>query len=499
MNSLHTRLSLAFLLIIGAIGAGFYLVDRWSTQQYYQELTQRLNASIAMYVTGQTTLIENGVVNRTELERLAERAMVINPSVEVYLLDETGRILDHALPPESVRLDRVDLDAVRTFISGEAKMPIRGTDPRSPDKDKVFSAAEVVDEGTVQGYLYVVLGGKQYDQLADTIRGTYVQVVSIGAISALVVGGFLVGLLVFGLLTSRLRHLTNAVQEFANFDFDPASVSALLRRDAPEATKILQEDEIHRLDTAFVAMARKISEQFASLQETDRLRRELISNVSHDLRTPLATMHGYIDTLLLKNDELTVEERAHYLTIALKHTQRLGSLIDNLFELSKLDSGSMTLAIEPFSLAELVHDVAQDFELDARRLGITIAMKETHDAATVRADIALIQRVLENLIRNAIENTPQGGQITLSIARLKDTVSVAVADTGRGIPEDALGSIFERFYRAHEGHVNDSNSTGLGLAIVKRILDLHGSRITVESHIDKGTRFEFNLPTHRAA
>ena len=117
----------------------------------------------------------------------------------------------------------------------------------------------------------------------------------------------------------------------------------------------------------------------------------------------------------------------------------------------------------------------------------------------VYADIALMQRVLENLIRNAFDYTPSGGKITLSIDTQPDQVSVAVADTGVGIPPDQIGSIFERFYSSHGGIKSKSNSTGLGLAIVKRILDLHGSRITVESRVDVGTRFEFKLTTAQAA
>ena len=409
MKHLYSRLALAFLLIIATVGGGFYLVEQWSNQQYYEELTQRLNGSIAMYVTGQTTLIDQGEVNRVELERLAERAMVINPSVEVYLLDTEGRILSHGLPPETVRLSQVDLAPIHTLIDGSAELPIRGTDPRSPGREKVFSAAEVTSNDTLQGYLYVVLGGQQYDALADSIRGSYVEKVSLGAIAALIVSGFLVGLLVFGLLTRRLTGLTAAVQDFADSRFDTTTHPEILSDVADHADRARGRDEIGQLDAAFVAMARKISEQFEDLQETDRLRRELISNVSHDLRTPLATMHGYVDTLLIKNDELSAAEREHYLRITRKHTQRLGALIGDLFELSKLDSGSMSLSLESFSLAELLHDVVQDFELEAKQRGITIGLQGEPGVAIVRANIALMQRVLENLIRNALDSTPEGG------------------------------------------------------------------------------------------
>jgi len=497
VKSLYTKLSLALLLIMLTVGGGFYTLEQWSTSRYHEELTQRLNGSIAMYVTGQTTLIEDGAVNRAELAKLAERAMVINPSVEVYLLDPKGRILGHGLPPESVLMERVELGPIQTLIGGAAKMPLHGTDPRNPDRKKVFSASPVLNDDKLQGYLYVVLGGRQYDELAGNIRGSYVGKTSLGATLALVIGGFLAGLVVFGLLTRRLARLTQVVQEFSNSGFDTELNPALPV--SPEQPGNSAGDEIEQLNHAFAAMAGKIREQFEALQETDRLRRELISNVSHDLRTPLATMHGYVDTLLLKNEELDADQREHYLQITRKHTRRLGDLIGDLFELSKLDSGAVPLSLETFPLAELLHDVMQDFELDARRKDLHLELQGEADAGLVHADIGLVQRVLENLIGNALDYTPEGGTISLNISSRNGGVAVAVSDTGCGIPEEQIDNIFDRFYCSDNRQDPRSDSTGLGLAIVKRILDLHGSRISVSSSINKGTRFEFSLPVPEAA
>jgi signal transduction histidine kinase len=489
MKTLFARLSAAFLGIILLTGGGFYLVDQFSTRHYYEELTQRLNGSIAMYVTGERQLIEDGVVNHDALALLAQQAMIINPTVEVYLLDTGGRILANALPPESVRTDRVDLGPVRALISGAAEMPLRGTDPRNLDREKVFSAAEVVDNGVVQGYLYAILGGKKYDELASTIRGSYVRKVSLGAMVAIVVAAGLIGLLVFSVLTRRLTRLTRAVQQFTAAGFNPDAAIPIEGVD----------DEIGQLGQAFGRMADKIQQQFEALKETDQLRRELISNVSHDLRTPLASMHGYVDTLLLKNDVLSSEQRRHYLEIARKHTHRLGQLIGDLFELSKLDAHSVKPTLENFSLAELLHDVSQEFELEAERAGITLSAEAPRQAAMVRADIGLMQRVLENLLRNAIKFTPAGGAVTIRLEPKPGAVSVAVVDTGCGIPDADLEKIFDRFYRSESSASIQETSTGLGLAIVKRILDLHGSRITVTSTVNQGTRFEFDLPAAEAA
>ena len=494
MRTLYARLSIALLLVVTLIGGSFFVLSKFSTANYHEEITQRLNASIAMYVTGEMQLMEQGEVNEEALMLLAQRAMIVNPTVEVYLLDTQGEVIGHAFPPEVIKNDSVDLAPVTALIGGEATMPLRGSDPQNPERKKVFSAHPVMDGDQLQGYLYAILGGQKYDALASDLRGSYIQKLSFGALATIVLIAFIVGLLVFGLLTRRLSRLTGEVQRFAETGFDAAAIETI----RPSSAAPGKADEIDQLQNAFAGMAAKIGEQFEGLQETDRLRRELVSNVSHDLRTPLASMHGYVETLLLKNDSLSEKERLRYLEITRKHSLRLRRLIGDLFELSKLDSASIQPQLEWFSLAELLHDISQEFELEAEKRGIHLKVESHQEAAMVHADIGLMQRVLENLIRNALRYTPVDGEISISIAKKPDSIAVAVADTGCGIAENELDRIFDRFYRSEQGEEERSNSAGLGLAIVKRILDLHGSRITVTSQVNEGTRFEFDIPAKAA-
>jgi signal transduction histidine kinase len=403
----------------------------------------------------------------------------------VYLLDTTGRILAQALPPDSVFMDRVDIQPVKALIAGNVDMPYRGDDPRNPNVRKVFSAAEVRAGDQLQGYLYVILGGQKYDQLVSTLRGSYVRNIGLWAVIALVAFGAAIGLLVFAMLTRRLRQLTTTVQQFSEQHFETVEGASAETRDS---------DEIDHLQSIFGRMAVRIREQVERLTETDRLRRELVTNISHDLRTPLASMQGYLETLLIRNGSLTHDERERCLRIARKNTERLRELIDDLFEFSKLDSASVTPSFETFSMAELLQDTSLEFELEAAEKGITIHTEAPADSAVVYADISLIQRVLENLLRNAIKFTPRNGHIRIGIEQRPRSVAVSVSDTGCGIAEAEIGRIFDRFYRREPDRRGESGSAGLGLAIVKRILDLHGSRITVTSEINRGTRFEFDLP-----
>jgi len=501
MKSLFAKLSLALLLVVTLLGSGFFLIERYSTQNYYEEITQRLNASIAMYVTGERQLMENFVVNRDALSLLAQQAMIINPAVEVYLLDTDGNILAHTFPPESIVQKKVDLEPIKALIGGNVDMPLRGTDPRNQHREKIFSAFPVMYNDVLQGYLYAVLGGAKYDELANTVRHSYVQRLSVGALLAIVLGAFLIGLLVFWLFTRRLSLLTTRVNAFTDSGFGENAQGSIPGGDLGSLTSAVdhEADEIGQLEYAFSAMSNKLYEQFENLKKTDQLRRELVSNVSHDLRTPLASMHGYVETLLIKNDELSPEKRLEYLEIARKHTQRLGELIGDLFELSKLDSASIHPSLEAFSLAELLHDTVHEFGLDAEKRNIDLSVEAPDDPSIVFADIGLVQRVLENLIRNALKFTPAGGKIIISLDNKPGAVAVAIQDTGCGIAEEDLEHVFDRFYRAENASQESTNNAGLGLAIVRKILDLHGSRITVSSQPDRGTCFKFDLPTSAAA
>jgi len=490
MNTLFAKLSAALLVIVFLMGSVFFFAGRINTQLYYEELTQRLNAPIAMYVTGQRDLIRKGVPDLDSLTDLAGHAMVINPTAEIYLLDTDGKILGHGLPPETVMLDRVELAPLKALIDGSATMPIRGDDPRSGSTRKVFSAFEVRSEDSLEGYLYVVLGGQTYEALSRDIGSSYVGKTSLYIAVSVVLAAAIIGLLVFGLLTRRLMKLSIEMRRVSDSGFEQVPMIE------PDS---INDDEIDQLTRSFVSMSRKIKEQLLQLTENDNLRRELVSNISHDLRTPLSAMQGYLETLIIKGETLSEDERERYLKIARRHTIRLGSLIGDLFELSKLDSASVTPQLESFSVPELVQDIAQEFQLQAEKKNITLSLNLDNNSTFTIGDIGLIQRVLENLVRNAIRFTPVGGEVTLSISERPQSVAVAVSDTGAGIPDSEISHIFDRFYRSDQGNGSRSDSSGLGLAIVKKILDLHDSRITVVSKVNAGTRFEFELPRHSQA
>ncbi|NDZ16610.1 hypothetical protein C7T35_04160 [Variovorax sp. WS11] len=222
------------------------------------------------------------------------------------------------------------------------------------------------------------------------------------------------------------------------------------------------------------------------------LRSELIANVSHDLRTPLAALRGYLEMLALKGSELPAPTQRSYVEIALRQSEYLATLVDELFELAKLDFKGVRLAREAFQLAELAADVLQKFQLTADRQQVALRFEGGQGVPPVDADLGLVERVLDNLIGNALRHTPAGGAVSVSLRAEAGRVAACVGDTGGGIAEAALPFIFDRFYRGDRER--ERAGAGLGLAIAKRIVELHGGELRVQSVAGQGCRFSFDLP-----
>lgn len=296
----------------------------------------------------------------------------------------------------------------------------------------------------------------------------------------------LASLIVFNLLTRRLRELADGMEAFRTSGFTRPLCLA-----APPAAG---GDEIDRLAAAFSELSRRVAGQLRQLETNDQQRRELLANVSHDLRTPLASMQGYLELMLIRHGSLAPEEERNYLEIATKHCERLSKLVRDLFELTKLEAGEIRLEREAFPIAELAQDVAQKYQLGAEQRGIALDAHVIEPVAPVQADIGRIERVLENLIENALRHTPRGGSVRIVVSAGKDGVTVDVRDTGQGIAPEHLESVFDRYYRANRGEESDGGHAGLGLAISKRIVDLHGGSMRVTSRLGAGSTFSFDLP-----
>ena len=491
-KSLYSKLAAVLTGLFCLVGLAIIVVTIFSTDMYQQEVNQRLNNKLADHIVAERLLMQNNRVNQEALEDIFHMLMVINPSIEIYLLDTEGTILAFSAAPDKVKRKRVDLGPVKRLLEGHATIPVSGEDPRSPGGKKVFTAARIPEQGELQGYLYVILGGETYDSVVHKLKASYILQLSTWMIFASLLFALVAGLVLFASLTGRLKRLANAMDAFKS-GTRKSQIEFLPQKSGHRA------DEIDRLGSTFTQMAARIEDQMEQLQRADATRRELIANVSHDLRTPLATLQGYIETLLLKEDSLGPEERRSYLQTAIKHCERLSILVSELLELAKLDSSDIRVEPEPFNLSELAHDVVQKFQLKAAEKQIALLTKFDKDLPFVNADIGMIERVLENLIENAIQNTPRGGSISLVLRPQSEDIAIQVSDTGCGIPTEELAHIFDRFYQLDKSRKSEQGHSGLGLAITKKILELHDRSINVVSALGSGTTFSFQLPAKSPA
>ncbi|SHK20275.1 HAMP domain-containing protein [Reichenbachiella agariperforans] len=484
-TGLFLKLAGIFLLLLLSVSALYFYFSLTVADKHFQEKNQKLNAGVAKHIGTELKPFLDGKLNEQATDDIMHHMMAINPAIEVYLLDTTGAILNYVAPYKKVVLDRVGLQPIAEFLNPSCEAMILGDDPRKEGRSKVFSAAKIEEDGQVLGYVYVILASEEYDSIGEQLFDSYI--LRLGSVYGLiaVLAALVIGVLAIYFITRNLSTVIDTVRRFQN-----GEMSARI-----EVTK---GGEINELAESFNEMADTIVGNIENMKSMENLRRELVGNVSHDLRTPLAVIHGFIETLIIKEKGLSDEEKRKYLSRALDGTERLKKLVEELFELSKLEAKQVIPNKEAFFINELIDDITQKYAvlLEERKLTM-IPVHENHPFM-VYADIGLIERVLQNLIDNAIKYTPENGEIRLEINAVKEQVEIKVTDTGKGIPEDQIPFVFDRYHIGDKRISLDQNSTGLGLAIVKRILEIHDSSIRLTSAMGRGTTFSFDLPQYTA-
>ncbi|MBD3357702.1 MAG: sensor histidine kinase, partial [Chitinivibrionales bacterium] len=213
-TSLYSKLATVLAILFCLVAFCFLSVIMFSTEMYQQEVNQKLNARIAEQIAKEELLVQDKRVNEPALKGLFHNLMVINPSIEIYLLDPSGTILAYSAPPGKVKRDQVNLKPVRTWITGNPTLPYYGDDPRDPSGKKVFTAARIPQKGPLEGYLYVILGGEQYDTIVAKLESSYILKLSVWIMAAGVFFALTAGLLLFAQLTGRLKKLAGAMDSF---------------------------------------------------------------------------------------------------------------------------------------------------------------------------------------------------------------------------------------------------------------------------------------------
>jgi signal transduction histidine kinase len=473
LRSFYARLATIFLVLVLALTAGLLAIAFRLAGHLFDEVEQLLNRDYAGSIAAELEPLVAGGFAAGQVQEAIHYMMVLNPRVEIYILDAGGRVLAFFAPPaESLPRGSVELEPVLSFLA--TGRPILGEDPRSARR-KPFSAA-TLRLGGETGYVYVILGGERYDRFLGSSRDSYYLQAGLAAFLLAVAATLLVGFALFFLLTRRLASLALAVKAFERGELD--------RR-----VQARGGDELGALGRSFNEMAASIQAGVEKLRIAENERREMMANISHDLRSPLASIRGHIETLLLK--DLGAVERQGFLETVLRNIAGFQKLVEELFELARLEAGQARPRSEPFQLAELVQDVVLKLRPQAQGAVVSLTAELPQELPLAHGEIGLIERLLTNLIENGLRFTPAGGSVHVALTGESGGTRVSVSDTGSGIAPEDLPHVFERFYRAD--HNRSTGGAGLGLAIARQIAELHGARLQVESTPGRGSRFHFLL------
>lgn len=487
-RTVFARLLLVFVLFGLVLTAVFLFVNKVSHELYHRELAQTVNRDLARSYVDASFLLVDQPLTVTTLHRGIGKLAAANPDVDIYLVDPAGGIVASSVPEEAWVRRTIDVAPIESFLEG-ARLPLLGDDPKDQSGKEVFSAARVDIQECPARFLYILLRRGQHAPAAGRLSTAYSVTEGAGVLitAALLAVGLSVWFL--RLLTRRLSVLDRAMREFemSNGQKLPALSGEHARG-----------DEIARLEQSFFELARRSRQQMEALREADEMRRQLLANVSHDLLTPLTTLVTHLEAVATDGEQLSAAERDGYLRIALKQAGRVIRLVEQLLEAAKLEAGYVTIHAEPFPIAELLQDVAQKFRLSASERGIELQLRASSQLVWVEADVALIERVLDNLLENALRHAPRDSVVVVSLAEQEGRARVSVADSGEGLTPDESARVFERFYRRDKGRSSPAGHAGLGLAIVQGILRLHGSSVGVDSSPGHGSTFFFDLPVRAA-
>jgi signal transduction histidine kinase len=503
LNSLKTRTAVAIASVIVAILVvnAVYLILTKRADLRIQ--TEKHASEFAMLARDR---IANGYstygAKDFKFRRLMEGILALNPDVDrIQIIDVDGRIrfdstqmaetASHGAddPPERRVQDPQRLAAVKAV----ADSSIRGRDAAGQE---ILEIVAPYHEDWGGHTLSVAYRFNYVKPEADIARSIYVT-------GALTLASILLSVLIAVSLASRitkpLEALTAGAQEIAEGHFD-------------RQLSITSHDEVQILAETFNHMTSRFKENVGQLEESnkklgavneelkelDRMKSDLLANVSHELRTPLTAIKGYTDYILERRLGVITEKQEKGLVVVQRNLERLSKTINALLDFSRMDVGRIALNLQPFALAPLLDQIVTGLRSELEKKGLLLTADIERGLPPLIADREKLSAVLENLIINALKFTPEGGRITVCAQRAgsaaRPSASIRVSDTGVGIAPEQIAKIFNRFHQVDTSTTRRFGGVGLGLAIVKSILEAHGTTVTVESELGRGTTFAFVLP-----
>jgi signal transduction histidine kinase len=384
----------------------------------------------------------------------------------VFVITRDGRVLGRRHPSPST---------VRLVVEGLARIRRVEDFPDAWARGD-FGGAPVTLQGEVIGALGI---------MPPTTFERYNATIISAAVLLMILGTVFLSLIVVAPIRARLGDLQAAAARLRDGD--------LQARADPRGA-----DEIANVGQVFNEMADELSRRTTDLETSDRLRRQLIADVSHELMTPLTAVLGHLETLSMEEVDLDKAERSNQISIASREAHRLERLIGDLLNSARLENGAAPLEIEEVCIRTLFSEVMTRHEQECRSRNITATCSIAAGAETIQADRFRLEQVIENLFANATRHTRDGGRITLKAELSGNAVSLQVEDSGEGIAPEHLPYVFDRFYKASSADGIASPGSGLGLSIVKAIVTRHGGRVSASSTLGQGTAVTVELPVNFA-
>ena len=412
-------------------------------------------------------------------------ALESDPALDLsgYVRDQFGRLpwLIFVVQPSGAIATNRDFQVPAQTLAA-ARQAL--TDPDPPRQGRVLGIDRLrarFGRVRVDGKVVAIVGLAPGEGPLTPVFREYGPPLATAAVVLLVTGALGMALFVFGPATRRLRALQQAADQLG------AGNTATR---APEDGG----DEVAALAHSFNRMAGDLESRVRELKESDRVRRQLLADVSHELLTPLTAMRGYLETLALPGAVPDDDTRDRYLRVVTDETERLEAIVGELLEMARLEGGGSILHREPVPVDWLFSRVAERHEVSLRERGVTLDVHIAPGGERVDGDARRLEQVFQNLVANAARHTPRGGRIALSSRPAEGRGTLTVADTGSGIDPEHLPFVFDRFYKADAARAQeDTPGSGLGLSIVRAIVERHGGRVTVANGPEGGAVFEVTL------
>ncbi|MCL1049681.1 HAMP domain-containing histidine kinase [Shewanella abyssi] len=484
MKSLFSRILLAATLVMFIL-----LIVLWQWLQFSQDFSrnqiqQSLHRELAEHMAHINPLLSKGITSDAALKEAFHDFMLLGPSFEIYTLDRQGTLIAYDANEEKIKQDSVDTDIIERFIQGD-NLPILGTDPRSISKDKIFSAAKLLDTNGLQtGYLYVIIGGEDFDTWQSIVSQHQAPQFWTAAILIAVSFAFILFVLLLKLFTAPLSRLENdlglvAAQQLNAGVMLPGQYSG--------------SSEINQLSGHINTLLQALSQQHQAINRQQEERHEFMLHLSHDLKTPLTSLQGYIDTWLLLPPS---ERSSDLIEVAANASQHLQQLLGQMLELEALENGQVTPNWNELYLADLLEELQLTFAPRANSKKVMLNFADSHKL-TVRTDRQLLLRVLNNLVDNAIRYTPERGTITIDTIwdGSANKMWLQVSDNGSGMHQHELAALKQMTHKPLTMVASQTAlpQLGVGLAIVRQLLSILKCDIEIESQPGKGSDFRIEL------